>query len=176
MKLVLAVLLFASPAFAQNKVAAADAMGSCGPREVHFDVKADKSQHAVTEVADGKALVYVIETQKRDNNLCLGCHVTTKIGVDGKWVGANRGDSFLSFSVDPGEHHLCINWQSSFDALAKIAAFANFNAEPGKVYFFRVRVVAVHDREGSIDVESINPDEGRYLVSSSPLSLPRAKS
>jgi hypothetical protein len=32
--------------------------------------------------------------------------------MDGAWVGTNQGSSYFFFAAAPGEHHLCIHWQS----------------------------------------------------------------
>jgi hypothetical protein len=171
MKVLLAVLLLASSAFAQDKVAAANAMGSCGPRNVEFKVENDKRAHSAGTAEPGKALVYIIENQ----GSCAGCQVTTKVGVDGAWIGANRGDSYLSLSIDPGERHICASWQSSRAEMSSLFAFTNFTAEAGKVYYFRVRVVAGRYEQAWMDVDAINPDEGRFLISSSSLSSSHPK-
>jgi hypothetical protein len=56
----LVVLLFASPALAQDSAANALAAAGCGANEVHFDVKTNKKQHPTAQPDAGKALVYVI--------------------------------------------------------------------------------------------------------------------
>ncbi len=38
---------------------------------------------------------------------------TVKWGVDGNWVGATQRDTYFYLSVDPGEHHLCAEWESA---------------------------------------------------------------
>jgi hypothetical protein len=64
---------------------------------------------------------------------------TVKVGVDGAWVGANKGDSYVFTSVAPGEHHMCVNWQSGILTPSGLFAMANFTAETGKTYYFRAR-------------------------------------
>ena len=63
--------------------------------------------------------------------------------------GADRPDSYLSFSVDPGEHHLCTRWQSHLKQFSDKAAFASLTADPGKIYYFRARII-----EGGSDVRA----------------------
>jgi hypothetical protein len=55
----------------------------------------------------------IVENPELDPN-CTGpaCHVTVRIGLDGTWAEASHGKSYFAFSVTPGEHHLCANWQS----------------------------------------------------------------
>jgi hypothetical protein len=50
----------------------------------------------------------------------------------------------------------------------------SFTAEEGKVYYFRERVFpGAHDY--SFDLDSINSDEGKYLVASSVYSVSHPK-
>src|SRR6202042_3574096 len=117
-----ALLLFvgtlALPGLAQDQAAAARAAAGCGPKQVQFDVTTDKKQHTEGRPEAGKALVYVFEDERRDPNQVFGS-VSTRVGVDGQWVGATHGKSYFFFSVDPGNHALCANWQSSLKMYSK---------------------------------------------------------
>lgn len=104
MRILFAFLFLASTAFAQAQPAAT----SCGPAEVKFDTKMNQATHSLAQSEPGKGLVYVIEVLQRPPGE-LGTP-TIRVGLDGAWIGANRGTSYLSFSVEPGEHHLCTNW------------------------------------------------------------------
>jgi len=99
MKTIPAVLLLSLVsccAFGQDKAAVSAAQAACGPRDNRFKVTADKSQHPAPSPQNGKALIYVV--QKDD--------ATTRVGADGKWIGAARRRMYFFTSVDPGEHHL----------------------------------------------------------------------
>src|SRR5947207_3153411 len=89
-----------------------------------------------------KAVIYVI--QEREPLTCLGPCPTYRVGLDGAWLGANRGDSFSFFSIAPGNHNLCTNTQRR----AVLASALSFTAEAGKVYYFLARF---HDREDHTD-------------------------
>jgi hypothetical protein len=127
----LILFLSALRALAQEKAATTAALSSCGPADVKFDVKLDQTQ-PVSEIPSGKALVYVIDD--KDQVGCLGGCATIRIGLDGTWIGANQGNTHFSFSVMPGEHHLCSNWQSSVKWFSLHISLVNFTAEAGKVY------------------------------------------
>lgn len=173
MKLPLMFLLLAFPAFAQNGPGSSFVPASCGPNEIHFSVKADRSQHSIGQPEPGKALVYVIEEFQNVSGGFI--RPTVRVGLDGRWVGANRGSSYLFFSVAPGEHHLCANWQSSSEEISSQYSLTNFTAESGNVYFFKVepRVESIHDRGDawSKDLAPVNPDQAKYLIAISPLSV-----
>jgi len=185
MKSALVVLLLAASAFAQDPGAVATAESACGPRTIRFDVKPDAAQHPTAQPEPGKALVYVVE----DLGECPGCIVSssfggffnsvdnavTKIGMDGTWMGANRGSSYIFFAAEAGEHHLCMNWQSRLQERARAFAMANFTAEEGKVYYFRERVFPGHSGDYVFELDPVNSDEGKYLIALSPASVSHPK-
>jgi hypothetical protein len=181
-KAIFAFLLLASPVLAQDQAATARAASGCGPAQVDYDVKTDKKQHPVGQVEPGRALVYVIAELKTDD---LGFRLTgiiTKVGLDSNWVGANRGQSYFFFSVDPGEHQICTNWQSALGSRSKLGSALTFTAEPGKVYYFHTQVYAItgtpHEQQYSdfaVEFEPIDPAEGHFLISSSPFSISKPK-
>jgi hypothetical protein len=176
--LVLLVGLLASPGLAQDQVAAARAAAGCGPDKVRFDVTTDKKQHPEAKAEAGKAAVYVFEEERRDpNELRFGIAdtATIRIGVDGQWVGADHGKSYFFFSVDPGSHDLCANWQSSLKSLSKLASAASLTAEAGKVYCFRAIVEERTQTPPGVRIEAVDPAEGQLLRAGSALSSSHPK-
>lgn len=176
MKTILFVLLFLAPALVQSKSALAAAESACGPAEVYFDTqRAEKQSSPPTEAS--KSTVYVIEVF--DKVVGELARPTLRVGVDGAWMGADKGNSYLSFSVDPGEHHLCTNWQSHWRRFSNQAAFTSFTSEPGKTYYFRARITEHGGSTGasnfSLDLEPVNSDEGKYLVAASAFSVSHPK-
>ena len=96
-----------------------------------------------------------------------------RVGLDGAWVGANKDRSYFFFSVDPGEHQLCTNWQSGvFKKTAdRVGSAASLTADAGTAYYFRVR----DDERAGVRLEQVEPAEGQFLVSSSWFSTSRPK-
>ena len=176
MKTILALVVLTASVYAQNTPAPSASQGACGSKDAQFEVKTVSGQ-SIAQPEPGKALIYVSEVFKKAPGE-LG-NPTIRIGLDGNWVGAVRGNSYFSFSVDPGEHHLCTHWQSRFKRLSREAAFTSFNAEAGKTYYFRARISYQAAYGGaatmSLDLEPINDDEGKYLVASNPVSNAQAK-
>lgn len=170
MRLAAALILSAASAcaFAQDQSAVTAAESACGPVGVHLDAKRDDSQHAIAQPEVGKALVYVI--QDIGVTSCIGTCITTRVGLDGAWVGANANSSYFSFSVDAGEHHLCVNRQSHIDILSQMVALARLTAEPGKTYYFRTRTMGGRDSL-FLDLDAIDPDQARLFIASYPLSV-----
>lgn len=166
MKAMLAILFFffASPVFAQGQATTLAAAG-CGPNEVQFDVKTDKNRHPGAQPESGRALVYVFNAGSSAGR------VTTRIGLDGAWVGANHGESYFFFPVDPGDHRLCTNWQSSFKRLSKVGSAANLKAEAGKVYYFRTKIYFEEkSNQPTVKLELVDDAEGQFLIASSAFS------
>jgi hypothetical protein len=171
MKTLFAVVLLSLPALAADQAPAAAVTTACGADSAKFKVRSSEAKPA-PQPEPGKALVYVVEEFGRPQNE-IG-RPTTRVGVDGSWVGANRGTSYLSFSVDPGEHHLCTDWQSVPPWLRVAPSLASLTAEAGETYYFRARILE-HPGFFTLDLDPVNTDEGRMLVDTSPLSDYRPK-
>jgi hypothetical protein len=171
MKTVLVAVLFAASALAQENPALAHAQAACGPLDVRFDAQTSAGQPDA-QPEPGKALVYVAEDFRKAPG--ESGDPTIRVGLDGAWKGATRANSYLFFSVDPGEHHLCTSWQSRPKQLSGLAAFARFTAEPGKTYYFRARITySTYGARGAVmnlDLDPVDPDEGQFLVASFRLS------
>jgi hypothetical protein len=171
MKAAFVLILFTASAFAQDQAAIAASETACGPNNVKFDAKEDATQHPVPQPESDKALVYVI--QDIGEEPCTGCALT-RVGLDGAWVGANQGSSYFFFSAEPGEHHVCVNWQSRFEWRSRAFGMANFTAETGQVYYFRVRIFASRSIY-YFDLDPINSDQGKFLAASSAFSVSHPK-
>jgi len=176
MKAILIVAVLASSAFAADQASVAAAESACGPGNVQFDVKTEKNQHPTSLAQGGKALVYVVESFEKPGNQLA--KPTTKVGLDGTWVGANRSNSYFFFPVEPGEHHLCVAWQSILKGYSKKVALTSFSAETGKAYYFRARISEHDEGHGAwftLDLEPVNSDEGQLLIASSAFSTSHPK-
>jgi hypothetical protein len=163
LKTTLLIFLMASSVLAQAQTREARLAPSCGPDAVKFEVKTEKNPHGMGQPDAGKALVYFLED---DSEFGSFPKPTTRVGLDGGWVGATHGNSYFYFSLDPGEHHLCACWQTAVlvGQGHKVAA-AHFTAEAGGVYYFRVKDTWVRDMgTASISLEPLDSDEGQLLT------------
>jgi hypothetical protein len=136
---------------------AAWARAGCGSDDIRFDVRIDKTQHVLAQPKGGQALVYVFE-----DDLTRGAFPTTRVGIDGKWIGANVPESYLFFAVAPGVRRLCSNWQGT----PKSGAALDFTAEAGKSYFFRAKIKPFDE----FIVEQVAEAEGHFLIANHGLS------
>ncbi len=173
---VLVLMLLTVSAFAQQEAPVVAA--ACGPKDVRYEAKLDESQHPPAQPEPGKALVYFIQDIGVTN--CIGACITTRIGLDGAWVGANQRNSYFSVPVEPGEHHVCASPQSRFlpKASAKYAgvllALRHFTAEEGKVYYFRMRSFGAPSQQ-IFDLDPVDADQAKYLMAYYPLSVAHPK-
>ena len=161
-----------SPLRAQSPpVQQAVAIG-CGPESETFSVKTDSTQHPMTQPDSGKALVYFLED---DDEVAGPNNPTTRMGIDGAWVGANQGDSYFYVNVAPGEHHLCADWQKAILLHnAREAAALHFTAQAGGIYFFRVRSYWSGDKS-DIKFRADDSDEAQLLMSRYAFSTSKPK-
>jgi hypothetical protein len=165
------VLFLAASAFAQDQAALTAAEATCGPKNVKFDATEDETHHPTPQPEPGKALVYVIQDMGLAQ--CNDCALT-KVGLDGTWMGANQGSSYIFIPAETGERHLCVNWQSRLGWRSHAFGMANFTAEPGHVYYFHTRI-SVSRSIYDFDLDPVNSDEGKYLVASSAYSVSHPK-
>ena len=172
---VFTIALLSIPALAQDTAAAAAGAPGCGDPDAKYQVQTAAGQPPAQAEA-GKALVYFIEN---DSNFSSFPKPTTRIGVDGQWVGATHGNSYLYFSVDPGVHHLCTSWQMGVIlGKGRQSAAAHFKAEAGGVYYFQVKNTFFNSSySANLDVTlaPLDSDEGQLLVGKYELSTSRVK-
>jgi hypothetical protein len=168
-------VLVALPAWAQNLSSGEPpSPPACGDLTAKFEVRPSKGPQTA-EPKPGTALVYFIE---EDLNTQLTTH-TSRVGIDGKWMGATHGSSYFSFSVDPGVHHLCATTQTGMATDDVLTALAHFTAEPGGVYNFEMKNVSMKDAStiytNDATLFPVDSDEGKYLTSSLTLVDSRQK-
>jgi hypothetical protein len=174
MKRALVFFLLAAPAFAQNKLTDTALVPACGPDNSKFEVQTAKAQNVSMQPDAGKDLVVFIED---DSEFASHPAPPTRAGLDGSWMGATHGNSFLSFSIDPGEHHLCASWQTSVIlGRGHKTAAAHFTAEAGNVYYFRVKNTWARDvGAAGIALNPLDSDEGQLLTNKYSLSTSHPK-
>jgi hypothetical protein len=170
------ILLASTLSFAQAPTPASP-LASCGDEKVAFEVSRGPVG-GQSSPEPGKATVYIIELFDPHDTGRFN-RPTIRHGLDGAWIGATQGFTFLKASVDPGSHHLCSRWQSHFDRLTDEISLNNFNAEAGHTYYFRVQITLQGGDPPSgtfIDLQPVSGDEGILLVSKAAQSISKPKS
>jgi hypothetical protein len=161
-----AFVLMTSGGFAQQK-SQNPVRAACGPAIVHMQVQSSKSKDE-TPLPPGKARVYVVGVFRKPS-FEFFLDPTILIGMDGSWLGATRNRSYLALPIEPGDHHLCAEWNSTLQK--RLPALASLKADAGKTYYFRARIMY----PGGLDFQQLDPDEGRLLVSHSHLLIASAR-
>ena len=139
---------------------------SCGSDSVKFDVKTEKDQPPPAPPADGKAQIVLVGTVPVES--AFARFPVVRFGVNGNWVGANRGNSYFTLDVAPGAQNLCVSAQGVMSGMAKdLVDMQSFNAEAGKVYYFEARFGMIGGNGGGVltfGLAPLNENEGKYRV------------
>jgi|GEM_PF-535204 hypothetical protein len=192
MKPRLVILLLCASLFAAVQAKAKTVLpDACGDDSVKFDVTALPNQPAPEPPPAGSAQIIFVEEQNMRASFHL---VTVRYGVDGKWAGANYGDSYFVVNVTPGVHHLCVNGQGD----KKAVGMTSFTAEAGKVYYYQASTTVTTSGGGMFDTHGaygerdtgmvahrsvnkffqftqLSEDEGRYRIKAWKLATWRSK-
>jgi hypothetical protein len=141
----------ASHAQGLRKTAAAQA--ACGPQDTTFHV--DPLHTPDPPPSDPrKAVLYIIQSGG----------FTSKLGLDGQWIGAVTGNSYTATTVTAGEHHLCVAWQSHEKWLSEKVALHGLNAVAGQTYYFTTQDVSQGGNAYEISFRPADLDEAKMLL------------
>jgi len=163
----IALIAFTMALSAQDASVVAAAAPACGPMDATFEVQKDGSHHATMQPEPGKALVYMVQ----EDCVGLGCP-STKVAVDGTWMGANLNKSYFSFATNPGVHHVCVTLRSRSSIAPRFVGLLHFTAEAGESYYFRTRLLYGEGGDIiSIDLDRIDSDQGKFLTAAYPPSV-----
>jgi hypothetical protein len=151
MKLNSGILLLCACLVLVAQARATDLPDACGKDAAKFDVTKKAGQPVPAAPAAGKAQIIFFE----DGDFIA----TARFGMDGVWVGADKGNSYFAVDVSPGLHHLCGNLQGKgqFDLIP-------IRVEPGKVYFFAAQIVDVAEGGRTFAFVQLNDDQAAYRL------------
>lgn len=152
--------------YGQTANSLAIAKAACGVGDPKYSVTTTPTK-AVNGNDEDKAQLYLLEVQDRVAFCPLGCGEIVKVGLDGHWAGATKGNSYLVLPVSSGQHHLCAEWDARAWRLHKHLELSSFSAESGKSYYFRVHITpGTTETIESYRFDPVNEDEGKLLVAS----------
>jgi hypothetical protein len=168
---------------------------ACGKDSIQFKVKTTKKPAELVTPEAGKALIIFSESVSGE----FASGPVARFGVDGSWVGADKGASYFAVSLPPGVHHLCAVRQSGAKSDKVDVGEVTLTAEAGNVYYYdfkitRTAIGSPKERGGGglpgtpHDMASAEPDtidsvafsaldetEGKHRMNVSPQSLFTAK-
>lgn len=119
-----------SPLFASSPAA----LAACGPQSIKVNPRTIPIPQVESRPSPGKALVYFFS-----NPAQAFAPGIVRIGIDGKWVGAVQGDSFVAVEVTPGQHSVCSNLIQKY--FGTEISLDNLNALAGQTYFFTTLIL-----------------------------------
>jgi hypothetical protein len=144
---------------------------------MQFNTTHGETGDAAPSESPEKATLYVVEIYNLADKGRFA-RPTVRVAMDGSWVGATQGFSYLRFPAEAGTRHLCVRWQSRLSRLSQQIALYNFDAVAGRTYYFRVPIMVEGASDGSavsIDLEPVSDDEGKFLVSEAARSISKPK-
>lgn len=165
-----AALLLVSVGCAAQQ-AADPLLPGCGPEKTHYHVTHGAAAKVYPSIPSGQAAIYVIEPY--DTPPGTFGTPTVRVGLDGKWVGADQGNTYIELFLSPGEHHLCARWQSRLSYLSRLLGLYNFPVEAGRRYYFQILIEPGMDgaQRPTLTLQPLPSDEGKYLISNSDPSI-----
>jgi hypothetical protein len=133
---------------------------ACGPEGVKYSAETDKKQHPTPEAPADQALVYVIRPTMS------GHKVQTKLAVDGRWVGANRGNNYFYLTLPPGEHYFC--------SQAENRSVLAVTLEAGRTYYLQQKI-RMGWMKARNKLELLGEEEGKKGLAKCHLSISEVK-
>ena len=133
---------------------------ACGPKDVKSATRTDKKSHPTPEAPKDMALVYVVRPTR------MGNKVQTRLGVDGRWVGVNRGNNYFYITLPPGEHHFC--------SMAENRNVIAMTLEAGKTYYVQQKV-SMGFMKARTKLEVLDEVEGAKALAKTHLSISEDK-
>ena len=126
-------LSFGAALLAVPAIATADPLpAACGPDTTHYKVSTSKILPSLTPPA-GQALVVLIQKETGED---FASDPLIRLAVDGAWMGAVKGTSYIAIPVPAGTHNLCVSRQSSLSVERNNFSTAPLDAQAGSVYYF----------------------------------------
>lgn len=92
--------------------------------------------------------------------------------------GANKGKSYFTYSIEPGEHHVCVDQQSVSGKIRQAVSMDSFIADPGHVYYYQIKITidkSYQPTRFSLDLVPLNADDGEYQAKLANLATPIPK-
>ncbi len=167
---ILIISLSCTAALGQDVWTSLEVASACGSQSVKLTVTTDSKHHSIQQPNKGEAIVYVI--QDVPQGVLSG---TTRVGIDGQWIGANQNRSHFFVVLKPGVHHVCVSGQwSKFMSLNSIA-LRRLTLKDGEISYLRVRFLNPGAGGAFLGLESVDEDEGKFLVETSDSSMVHSK-
>lgn len=127
---------------------------ACPAVDVKFTTETDKTRHPTPTPEEGKGLLYVLRPTMYGNK------IQTKLAVDGRWVGVNRGHNYFFLHLDPGDHYLCSKAENRSVMALKVEAGKTYYVEQkikGGILKARNKLAVLPEAEGQKKLAKSHP-------------------
>jgi hypothetical protein len=179
-------LLAAISAFSQNrqekfatKQRIQQAEAACGDPWVNFNVQPGALIQPTVTIGKDEARVYILEDTVipfKPGQRASGA-ATVQVGLNGQWIGATKGRSYIALPVQAGENHFCgriqlsrYRWPAGCFLVGN-TALLRLHVVAGRTYYVRARAYKVDQGDAGffcvVNVDTVNPDEGKLLLAES---------
>jgi len=126
------------------------------PQRGAIRCKANDKQHPVAPSDASKALVYVFEDMEHGP--------TMRVGLDGAWIGANKGKSYFFFSVTPAiiRSARIGNRVPSRKRRSASVRPSLSKRKAGKVYYLRTQVYERSEQDRNVKLEPVESAKANF--------------
>jgi hypothetical protein len=151
-----------SPARAQQPAANDSPItAACGAASPRFSIQKEAADPVAAQPHPDQALVYLIEEMPGIPFVSS----TVDSGLDGKWVGATKAETYMTLLLNPGVHHLCAEYQTHLPTGEQgKTTLLRLDLEAGKTYYILYRGLITKASSEVAFLEPVDEDEGRMLL------------
>jgi hypothetical protein len=121
---------------------------ACGSPQMKLKVKTMKNHPLTDAPGDGMARLVFVQVLDGD----FGLEPVTRFAVDGTWVAADKGASYVAVDVKPGEHKVCAARQTGIKEDDAKIGLVVANAVAGHTTFYQFKIT-----RSEIGAESDHP-------------------
>jgi hypothetical protein len=179
-------LLVAIAAFSQNgqerlatKLRIQQADAACGGPSAKFTVQPGALIQPTVSIGKDEARVYILDDTviPFQPGQHLSGAATIKVGLNGQWIGATKGRSYIALPVQAGEDHFCgrvqlsrFRWPAGCFMVGN-TALLQLHVVAGQTYYVRARAYKIDLGDDgflcAVNLDTVNPDEGKLLLAES---------
>ena len=147
------------------------ATSACGPAEIRFAVSAAPSSFVVPVSHDQAKVYFIGHTLKGSFS-----GPVIRLGIDGRWVGAVKGSTYIVIPVMPGTHHFCaqVQGRGADGYFGSDVALNVFTLHSGESHYLAID--SPDDVSlGVLTLDALNADEAKLLIALSRQAVPHQK-
>jgi len=138
---------------------------SCGPMGAHPSIQLQTFSRKLSPIPVGMARLVVVQ----QIGVCPHCGVV-RVGLNGKWIGANKGDSWFAVTIPPGKQRVCVAWNAPFVRLTDRIHLTELDAEAGKTYYLETTALTGKYEVNRVLLEKTTQNEAWFLRSNSKMA------